>query len=63
MIVRPKLQLLDEAQIRQIITDAYHILDDVGVMFKDNEECLNLFEAAGARVDRKTDCQIIGRYH
>ena len=54
MIVRPKLQLLDEAQIRQIVMDAYHILDDVGVMFKDNQECLNLFEEAGARVDRKT---------
>jgi len=54
MIIRPKLQLLEEGQIRQIITDAYHILDDVGVLFKDNEECLNLFEGAGARVDRKT---------
>ena len=54
MIVRPKLQLLDEAQIRQIVMDAYHILDDVGVTFKDNQECLNLFEEAGSRVERKT---------
>jgi trimethylamine---corrinoid protein Co-methyltransferase len=54
MIIRPKLQLLEEAQIRQIIQDAYNILDDVGVMFKDNSQCLDLFEGAGARVDRAT---------
>ncbi|MCX5907128.1 MAG: trimethylamine methyltransferase family protein, partial [Deltaproteobacteria bacterium] len=54
MIIRPKLQLLDDAKLKVIIEDAYNILDDVGVMFKDNEECLNLFEAAGARVDRGT---------
>lgn len=54
MIIRPKLQLLEEAQLKTIVQDAYHILDDVGVRFKDNEECLNLFEGAGARVDRTT---------
>ena len=54
MIIRPKLQLLEEGQIRQIITDAYNILDDVGVLFRDNKECLDLFEGAGARVDRNT---------
>ncbi len=54
MKIRPKLQLLEDGQIRQIISDAYNILDDVGVRFKDNEECLNLFERAGARVDRAT---------
>ena len=52
MIIRPKLQLLEDSQIKLIIQDAYNILDDVGVQFKDNEESLNLFEAAGGRVDR-----------
>ena len=52
MIIRPKLQLLEDSQIKQIIQDAYNILDDVGVQFKDNEESLNLFEGVGARVDR-----------
>jgi trimethylamine--corrinoid protein Co-methyltransferase len=54
MIIRPKLQLLEEGQIRTIISDAYDILDSVGVQFKDNAECLDLFEGAGARVDRST---------
>ena len=52
MIIRPKLQLLEDFQLKIIIQDAYHILNDVGVRFKDNEECMNLFEGAGARVDR-----------
>jgi trimethylamine--corrinoid protein Co-methyltransferase len=54
MIIRPRLQLLEDAQMKLIVEDAYNILDDVGVRFKDNEECLNLFAGAGARVDRAT---------
>ena len=54
MIIKPKLQLLADEQLREIVADAYNILDDVGVCFKDNAECLDLFEAAGARVNRGT---------
>lgn len=54
MIIRPKLQLLEDAQLKVIVEDAYNILDTVGVRFKDNEECLDLFEGGGARVDRAT---------
>jgi len=54
MKIRPKLNLLEEEQIKIIIEDAYDILDSVGVQFKDNQECLDLFEGAGARVDRNT---------
>lgn len=66
MIIRPKLALLEDAQMGQVVEDAYHILDDVGVRFKDNAECLDRFEAAGARVDRATgivkfSAQIIDR--
>jgi len=53
MVIRPKLQLLEEAQLKLTIQDAYHILDDVGVRFKGNQECLDRFEGAGARVNRE----------
>ena len=52
MKIRPKLQILGQDQIKEILADAYHILDTVGVNFRDYPYALDLLEDAGARVDR-----------
>ena len=52
MKIRPKLQILQEEQIRTIIEDAYYILDSVGVKIHGYPPALDLLDAGGARVDR-----------
>lgn len=52
MKIRPKLQILEEDQIKTILVDAYHILDTVGVNIRDYPYALDVLEEAGARVDR-----------
>jgi trimethylamine--corrinoid protein Co-methyltransferase len=48
--MRPKLTLLDEALLRQIVDEAYGLLVDPGVRVH-NAEALNLLADAGAEVD------------
>jgi trimethylamine--corrinoid protein Co-methyltransferase len=57
MKIRAKLQILEESQIKEILADAYHILDTVGVNIRDYPPALDLLENSGARVDR--DRQIV----
>jgi trimethylamine--corrinoid protein Co-methyltransferase len=52
MKIRPKMQILEESQIKTILADAYHILDTIGVNIRDDSEALDLLEDAGASVDR-----------
>ena len=49
---RPKLEILESDDIRKIITAAYDLLENFGVMV-DNEEALGILEDGGARVDVK----------
>ena len=60
MKIRPKMQILEESQIKTILADAYHILDTIGVNIRDYPEALDLFEDAGARVDRDKQLVKIG---
>jgi trimethylamine---corrinoid protein Co-methyltransferase len=60
MKIRPKLQILDNDQIRTILTDAYDLLDTVGINIRDYPPALDLLEAAGARVDREKQVARIG---
>ena len=50
MIRRPKLEILDSKDVRQIIAAAYDLLDDFGVMV-DHAEALQVLADGGARVD------------
>lgn len=47
----PTYELLDNAQLDQLETHADWILDEIGVEFRGDEEALELFRAAGARVE------------
>ncbi|MDZ7695952.1 MAG: trimethylamine methyltransferase family protein [Deltaproteobacteria bacterium] len=60
MKIRPKLQILEESQIKEILADAYHILDTVGVNIRDYPPALDLLEEAGANVDRDRQVVKIG---
>ena len=48
--IRPKLEFLSQPLIKQIIEEAYLILDDPGV-FVENREAIKLFQEANMRVD------------
>lgn len=60
MKIRPKLHILEEEQIKTILSDAYHILDTVGVKIPGFPLALDLLEAGGARVDRAKEIVKIG---
>ncbi len=47
----PTYELLDDAELDQLEAHADWILDTVGVEFRGDEEAVELFRAAGARVD------------
>lgn len=51
--LRPKLELLSKDLIRKIYEEALVILEKQGI-FVENKEALNLFRAAGMRVDEST---------
>ncbi len=51
--MRPKLKVLDEPMVEQIIAEAMELLQDPGVRVH-NEEALNLLAEAGATIDRGT---------
>ena len=50
MIKRPKIDLLEESDVKKIIDAAYDLLGDFGVMV-DNEAVLKVLADGGARVD------------
>lgn len=47
----PTYELLDEGQLNRLEAHADWILDNVGVDFRGDDEALDLFSSAGARVD------------
>ncbi|MDE0498457.1 MAG: trimethylamine methyltransferase family protein [Acidimicrobiaceae bacterium] len=47
----PPYELLDEAALARLEAHADWILDEIGVEFRGDDEALELFRAAGARVD------------
>ena len=47
----PTYELLDEFQLDKLEGHADWILDEIGVEFRGDEEALELFRGAGARVD------------
>jgi trimethylamine--corrinoid protein Co-methyltransferase len=49
---RPKLEILDPEDIQKIITAAYDLLENFGVMV-DNDEALEILEGGGAGIDFK----------
>jgi trimethylamine--corrinoid protein Co-methyltransferase len=51
--LRPKLELLSKDLVRKIYEEALVILEKQGI-FVENKEALNLFRAAGMRVDEST---------
>jgi trimethylamine:corrinoid methyltransferase-like protein len=55
---RPKLEILESDDIREIVAAAYDLLENFGVMV-DNEEALGILEDGGARVDLKEIMQIM----
>ncbi len=52
MKIRPKLHILEEEQIKTVLSDAYDILDTVGVKIPGFPAALDLLEGGGGRVDR-----------
>lgn len=52
MAKRPKLDILDEADVKRIVEAAYDLLETFGVMV-DNEEALGVLADGGAKVDMK----------
>ncbi len=56
--MRPKLNILSEGMVEQIIAEAYELLMDPGVRVH-NEDALNLLAEAGARVDFETQIAYI----
>ncbi|MDZ7330692.1 MAG: trimethylamine methyltransferase family protein [candidate division KSB1 bacterium] len=48
---RPKFAMIEDQQIERILSDAYAVLEKVGVLIE-NEEAMKLLEANGAKVDR-----------
>ena len=53
---RPKLEILDSDDVRKIITAAYDLLENFGVMV-DNEEALGILEGGGASTFLESDPQ------
>jgi len=49
---RPKLEIPDPEDIQEIITVAYDLLENFGVMV-DNDEALEILEGGGAGIDFK----------
>ena len=47
---RPLLKIIDKPLIEKIITEAYKLLEKVGVLVE-NEDALQLLDGAGARID------------
>ncbi len=56
--MRPKLNILSEEMVEQIIAEAYELLMDPGVRVH-NKDALNLLAEAGARVDFETQIAYI----
>ncbi len=52
-LMRPKLTLLDEPLLQQIIEEGYALLEDPGIEVH-NDDALELLSAAGARVNPET---------
>jgi len=50
MKIKPRLSFLSEEEIKTILSDAYDLLDTVGVKIE-SQEALELMEGAGSRVD------------
>ena len=48
----PLLAIIDDQKVVRILSEAYAVLEKVGVLIE-NEEALRLLESAGARVDRQ----------
>jgi len=48
---RPKLEMISDQQVERILSEAFIVLEKVGVLIE-NEEALKLLETGGARVDR-----------
>ena len=58
MSVRPKIQVLDQAGIDQVVEAAYNLLETFGVQIKD-DEILKILADGGARVDFKEQVAFI----
>jgi trimethylamine---corrinoid protein Co-methyltransferase len=48
--IRPQIRLLDDATIREVLTEAKRILSQLG-FFLENRQAIEILEAAGARLD------------
>jgi trimethylamine---corrinoid protein Co-methyltransferase len=51
-MIRPKLELINNQQVEQILDEAYSILEKVGVLVE-NEEAMQLLGDAGSRIDKQ----------
>jgi trimethylamine--corrinoid protein Co-methyltransferase len=57
---RPKFELLSEEFIKQILEEALIVLEKTGI-FVENKEALDLFSAAGTKIDPQTQRVFISR--